>query len=326
VSARLPPLNALKAFESAGRNQSFAKAAAELYVTPGAISRHIHALENYLGCPLFERFHREVRLTPEAAVYLETIIDMFRQVERATYRLTDSRKQRLLHIHAAITYTLRWLLPRLSSFHTTYPRNEIRLSATLPTSSEMCAAPTDVTIRIHTEATAAATAPALLAHRLVDIELIPVCTAAYRERHRLGGSPRTLLGTTLLHSSARPNDWGTWLEATGTTGIDPRSGIDFESSSLAYQGAVEGIGVAVAMRAFVEADLAAGKLVTPFEFGFQDGSAFYLMYSKAAAGLPQVQDFRDWILAEASLKKTLPIPTAVGPRPNGLGVAHSTLL
>jgi LysR family transcriptional regulator, glycine cleavage system transcriptional activator len=307
VSTRLPPLNALRAFESAGRNLSFAKAAAELYVTPGAISRQIHTLEEFLGCPLFKRFHREVRLTPEARTFLDTVTDMFRQVERATDRITDSRKQRLLHIHAAITFTLRWLLPRLSGFHTTYPKNEIRLSATLPTNSEMHAAPTDVTIRISNEAAATA-APALLSHRLVDIELIPVCTPEYRDLHRLVGSSQSLIGTTLLHSSARPHDWTSWFDSTGTTGIDPRSGIDFESSSLAYQGALEGIGVAIAMRAFVEADLSSGRLVTPFEFGVCDGSAFYLTYSRAAAALPQVQDFRDWVVAEAAMNQA-PIPS-----------------
>lgn len=303
MNARLPPLNALRAFESAGRNLSFAKAAAELYVTPGAISRQIHTLEKFLGCALFKRSYREVRLTPEASIYLETVIDMFRQVERATYRLTDSRKQRLLHIHAAITYTLRWLVPRLSGFHTKYPKNEIRLSATLPSNSELHAAPTDVTIRISSEVAAAA-APTLVAHRLVDVELIPVCSPQYRDLHRLGGTPQSLLGTTLLHSSVRPDDWAAWLENTGTTGIDPRSGIDFESSSLAYQGALEGIGVAIAIRAFVETDLSSGRLVAPFEFGLRNGSAFYLTYSRAAAALPQVQEFRNWIVAEATAAHT----------------------
>jgi LysR family glycine cleavage system transcriptional activator len=299
VSARLPPLNALRAFESAGRNQSFAKAAEELYVTPGAISRQIHTLEKYLGCQLFDRFHREVRLTPEARIYLDTVIDMFRQLERATNRLADSRRPRLLDIHAAITFTLRWLLPRLSGFHTKYPKNEIRLSATLPTNSELHAAPTDVTIRISNEAAVAAASPGLIAHRLVDIELIPVCTAQYRDAHRLGSTPQSLLGTTLLHSSARRNDWASWLEHAGATSVDPRSGIDFESSSLAYQGALEGIGVAIAMREFVEADLGSGRLVTPFDFSVCDGSAFYLTYSGADSILPQVLEFRDWVVSEA---------------------------
>jgi LysR family transcriptional regulator, glycine cleavage system transcriptional activator len=300
VSARLPPLNALRAFEAAGRNRSFAKAAAELNVTPGAISRQIHTLEQFVGCPLFKRSHREVRLTSDASIYLETVTDMFRQVERATDRLTDSRKRRLLHIHAAITYTLRWLVPRLAGFHARYPKNEIRLSASLLSDSELHAAPTDVTIRISNAEKAAAGEPALLAHRLVDIELIPVCTAQYRDLHKLGGSPQSLRGTTLLHSSMRPNDWTAWFASTGTTGIDPRSGIDFESSSLAYQGALEGIGVAIAMRAFIETDLSAGRLVAPFEWGLSDGSAFYLTYSRAAAALPQVQEFKNWVVAEAS--------------------------
>jgi len=312
VSARLPPLNALRAFESAGRNQSFARAAAELNVTAGAISRQIHALEEFVGFPLFKRFHREVRLTAEASAYLETVSDMFRQVERATYRLTDSRKRRLLHIHAAITCTLRWLVPRLSGFHARYPKNEIRLSASLPTNSELHAAPTDVTIRISNAEKVAAAEPALLAHRLVDIELIPVCTAQYRDQHKLGGSADTLRGTTLLHSTMRPDDWAAWLASTGTTAVDPHSGIDFESSSLAYQGALEGIGVAIAMRAFVETDLSAGRLVTPFEVSHRDGSAFYLTYSRAAAALPQVQEFRNWVVAEASVQESANGPVHMG--------------
>ena len=300
MAGPLPPLGALRAFEAAGRHQSFAKAADELHVTPGAISRQIHSLERHLGCMLFRRLHREVQLTPEASTYLATVSDLFRQVERATQRLVDSRRQRLLHIHAAITFTLRWLLPRLSAFHTRHPRCEIRLSASLPSNAELNELPTDVMIRILDEAAVAAAAPALLAHRLVDIELVPVCTPRYRDQHRLGEPGASLQKATLLHSSARSGDWSAWLQHSGMAGVDAHSGIRFESSSLAYQGALEGIGVAIAMRAFVANDLDCGRLVAPFGFGYRDGSAFYLTYSRAAASLPQILEFRDWIVAEAA--------------------------
>lgn len=301
MATRLPPLNALRAFEAAGRNQSFAKAAEELYVTPGAISRQIRTLEDFVGFPLFRRNHREVQLTPEANLYLQSVTDAFRQLEKATHRLADAGRHRLLHIHAAITFTLRWLLPRLSDFHAKNPENEIRLSASLPTNSELCAAPTDVMIRIRDEASVAAAAPALIAHRLVDIELVAVCLPAYRDSHGLRGNPaRAMQGATLLHSTARPDDWAAWLQAAGAPEIDAQAGINFASSSLAYQGALEGMGVAIAMRAFVEGDLQAGRLVCPFELSVRDGTAFYLTYSAAATSLPQVLEFRDWITAEAA--------------------------
>jgi LysR family glycine cleavage system transcriptional activator len=300
MPARLPPLNALRAFEAAGRNQSFTKAADELFVTPGAISRQIRALEDHLGFPLFQRNHREVRLTEQAAVYLEALTDVFNRMESATYRLIDARKQRLLHIHTAITFTLRWLVPRLSGFHGMHPKTEIRLSTTLPSAAELCAAPTDVIMHTKSEEWAAANAPVLISHRLVDIELVPVCSPQYKVRHGLGGSPAALANATLLHSSRRPNDWASWLEASKADSVDPMSGIRFESSSLAYQSAIEGIGVAIAMRAFVERDLEARLLVMPFTNVVRDGSAFYLTYSQAAANLPQVMEFRDWVTGEAA--------------------------
>jgi LysR family transcriptional regulator, glycine cleavage system transcriptional activator len=300
MGSRLPPLNALRAFEAAGRNQSFAKAAEELFVTPGAVSRQIRTLEEFVGFSLFNRNHREVQLTAEANHYLQTVSDAFKQIETATHRLADTRKQRLLHIHAAITFTLRWLLPRLSGFHAKNPDNEIRLSASLPTNAELSVAPTDVTIRIKTEESAAAATPHLITHRLVDIELVPVCSPGYRDSHDLRGAPAVAMRrATLLHSTARPDDWESWLYAAGARDIDPHAGINFASSSLAYQGALEGVGIAIAMRAFVGSDLQAGRLVTPFQLAFNNGEAFYLTYSAAGAQLPQVLDFRDWVMAEA---------------------------
>ena len=295
---RLPPLNAIRAFEAAGRNQSFTLAAEELHVTSGAISRQIHTLEDHLGFALFKRSHREVRLTPDAAIYLETISDVFDRIERATARLSDARKQRLLHIHNSITFTLRWLVPRLSSFHRAHPKTEIRLSTALPSAADLAASPTDVTIQIRDEATARSL-PTLTHHRLVDIELMPVCSPAYRAQHKLDADPEALAGTTLLHSVMRPNDWRSWLAEAGTTRVDAASGIRFESSSLALQAAIEGVGIAMGIRAFVQKDLDSGQLITPFALEYRDGSAFYLSYSHASARVSQVAEFRDWVIAAA---------------------------
>jgi LysR family glycine cleavage system transcriptional activator len=298
MAIRLPPLNAIRAFEAAGRNQSFTLAAEELFVTSGAISRQIRTLEDHLGFQLFRRSHREVKLTPDAAIYLETITDVFERMERATARLVDSRKQRVLHIHNSITFTLRWLVPRLSSFHVAYPKTEIRISTSLPSAADLAASSNDVSIQIR-DAETVKSLPALHHHRLVDIDLIPVCSPQYCKDHRLNETMDNIAGTMLLHSVMRPNDWERWLRQANVTRIEPDSGIKFESSSHALQAAIEGVGMAIAIRSFVVKDLESGALITPFDLSLRDGSAFYLGYSRSAAKLPHVAEFRDWLIAAA---------------------------
>ena len=299
MPARLPPLNALRALEAAGRYVSFSRAAEELHVTPGAISRQIRGLEETLGFSLFERHHREVRLTPESRAYVEALTDAFNQMERATRRLVDSRKQNYLHIHTAITFTMRWLMPKLVDFHARHPRREIRISTGLPGAADLSNLPTDVAIQIRTPEIVAAAAPGLIAHPLMDIELVPVCSPKLMAEGTLGRDPGLWERVTRLISSARPNDWGTWVDASGVA-IDPQVGMRFESSSLAYQAAIQGIGVAMAMKRLVQEDLDAGRLVIAHPLIHPTGLSFYLIYSQAAAQMPQVKEFRDWIVAAAA--------------------------
>ena len=299
--SRLPPLNALRAFEAAGRYVSFSRAAEELCVTPGAISRQIRGLEDILGFALFERSHREVKLTPESRIYLEALTDAFNQMEMATRRLVDSRKQNFLHVHCAMTFTLRWLVPRLVTFHARYPKREVRISAMLPGMADLGSLPTDVSIQIRNPDIVASLAPALIGHPLVDIELVPVCSPSLMAPGALGPEPGRWNDVTRLISSARPDDWETWAGASGCD-IDPQAGMRFESSSLAYHAAIQGIGVALAMKALVQEDLDAGRLVIAHPLIHPTGSAFYLLYSKAAAVMPQIKEFRDWVIADAAAR------------------------
>lgn len=298
MHGRMPPLNALRALEAAGRNVSFTKAADELHVTPGAISRQIRSLEDILGFPLFDRLHREVKLTTESQVYVEALTDAFNQIERATRRLIDSRKQNFLHIHTAITFTMRWLVPRLVTFHALHPKREIRMSTVLPGAADLTSLPTDVAIQIRSPEIIAAAAPAIIGHLVMPIDLVPVGSPNLLKKGELSRDPARWETVTRLISSARPNDWGTWADAAHVD-IDPQQGILFESSSLAYQAAIEGIGVAIAMKGLVEEDLAAGRLVLAHDFVLATDTGFYLVYSQVAAAMKQVKEFRDWILEEA---------------------------
>jgi LysR family glycine cleavage system transcriptional activator len=132
----------------------------------------------------------------------------------------------------------------------------------------------------------------------MDIELVPVCSPHLMAEGELGRKPAQWARATRLMSHARPQDWETWANAAGVN-IDPAAGMRFESSSLAYQAAMEGIGVAIAMKGLVQEDLDTGRLVIAHPAIHPTGFSFYLTYSPAAAEMQQVREFRDWILAEA---------------------------
>ncbi len=138
--------------------------------------------------------------------------------------------------------------------------------------------------------------PSLVAQRLVDSDFIPACSPSLQRRLGRRGSTEGLARQTLLHSMAVPNDWSMWLAAAGIIGVDGRHGLHFASSSLAYQAAIEGLGVAIAQRSMIEHDVATHRLALPFDFSFRDGSGDYLLCSKQGLKDPHVIEFRDWIL------------------------------
>jgi LysR family glycine cleavage system transcriptional activator len=228
---RIPSLNGLKTLESAGRLMSFARAAEELCVTPGAVSRQIRTLEDLLGFQLFDRNHREVRLTPEAKEYVDSLGECFRQMERATYRLTKTHRHQALHVHCAFTFALRWLMPRLVGFHARHPHQEIRL-ATRHANNEELASSDHINLQIKTESVMAELAPALIGHRLMDIEIVPVCSPTLLGPDEQVGDKSIFRNHTLLHSNVRRKDWEEWLINAGIADADPESGIVFESSTL----------------------------------------------------------------------------------------------
>ena len=296
MALRLPPFSALRAFESAARHASFTRAATELFVTPGAISRQIASLEEFIGFPLFERTNREVKLTAAGQEYASAITDAFLQVSEATKRLHASELQKVLRISAPLTFAMRWLMPRLASFKTRYPHNEFRLTTVVPIPLKLATNDFDMGVRIFKTSP-----PDLIAHRLFDIEYIPVCSPRLLAAGKPLRRPADLAGHMLLHSSARPDDWVRWLEQAQVPDIDLGAGTHFETSSVAYEAAIEGIGVALAMRVLVADDLASGKLVAPFDIAYRDGSAFCICYQRKSDLSPALIAFRDWIVGEAGM-------------------------
>ncbi len=296
MALRLPPFGALRAFESAARHASFTRAATELFVTPGAISRQIASLEEFIGFPLFERTNREVKLTGAGQEYALAITSAFLQVSDATKRLHASESQKVLRISAPLTFAMRWLMPRIAAFKTRHPHNEFRLTTVVPIPLKLATAEFDVGIRIFKTSP-----PDLIAHRLFDIEYVPVCSPKLIAAGKPLQQPSDLANHVLLHSSARPDDWTAWMQVAQLTGLDLSGGVHFETSSVAYEGALEGIGVALAMKGLVADDLASGRLVMPFDIAYRDGSAFCVCYQRKADLSPTLIAFRDWIVDEAGM-------------------------
>jgi LysR family glycine cleavage system transcriptional activator len=287
---RLPPLNQIKDFEAAGRLLSIQAAASELSVTPAAISRQVRALEAHLGVQLFVRDHRAIRLTPAGERYLAQVSEGLELIRKASQKMMRGNARRTLKIRAYTTFSMKWLIPRLSSFHSKNPDIDVRLTASLDP-VDFAREDIDAAVRLGLERN-----PALGADWLVPNELVPVCSSGFLKENPQFQDPNNLGEATLLHSLARPDDWSKWLQAAGMNQIDGYRGLKYESSVMIYQAAIEGHGVAIAQRILVTDDLASGRLVMPYQFVLDLADfTYYLVYPKDKAHSPEFNVFRDWI-------------------------------
>jgi LysR family transcriptional regulator, glycine cleavage system transcriptional activator len=290
-----PPLNALRTFEAAGRLSSITLAAKELCVTPAAVSHQIKALEARLRVRLFTRSHRAIRLTPVGEQYLADVGRHLAGISEATRKIARRRGRKLLNIQAHATFAVRWLIPRLSSFHSANADVDVRITTTLP-ADDVDGVAIDGAILLGTGEWRG-----MKAHRLVPNELAPVMSPVLlRSRVHLSRASG-LARETLLHALRRPDDWASWLKAAGVTNVDPHSGQKYESGLLAYQAAIEGHGVAMGQKILVEADLKAGRLVSPYEVTLDMGPyTYYFVYRNDAPVSVALGRFRDWLAATAT--------------------------
>jgi LysR family glycine cleavage system transcriptional activator len=292
---RLPPLNALRAFEAAARHSSFTRAADELCVTPGAVSRHVLKLEAFLGAKLFVRRHAQVELTAAGEAYLHEIREAFVRISQAT---TATRAagldERLLRIKVPPTCAARWLVPRLAHFHADHADISIQLATSHDT---VDFARDDVDVAVHYGTDVAADVEAV---KLFDEVLVPVCNPAVARKPAVR-TPRDLARHVLLHSIRRPNDWPDWFAAAGATDIAIERTLAFENSTLTYQGAVDGLGVAIAQAAFIVDEVERGRLVTPIDVRLRSAAAYFLVFPKDKQRLRKIRLFRDWAAREATV-------------------------
>ena len=289
---RLPPLNALRAFEAAGRHVSFTRAAAELRVTHGAVSRHVQTLEAWLGSPLFERHNRRVVLTQAGSSYLAEIGAALDRIALATTRHVERGRPRLLRVNALATFTLRWLIPRLSGFQVANPAVEVRLTTSnVPLSNVVESF--DVAIRGGPDARPGHIGKAFLSERR-----IPVCSPALLRRLPLR-EPEQLKHHTLLHAATLPQVWPQWLRAAGVPELEPQASVTLEHFYLTLQAALDGLGVAMGPERLIADDVAAGRLTLPFVGPALSARAYYTYVPEPRSDDPAVRAFCAWLIDAA---------------------------
>jgi LysR family glycine cleavage system transcriptional activator len=292
MNRRLPPLNALRAFEAAARTGSFTLAAQELQVSQSAISHQIAHLEEFLGIKLFERHARQVKLTREGTEYSLAMATAFEMIEHETYRLSRSGQRQSLRIKAFPTFTIRWLLPRLGAFHALHPDIDVQITTSM-VPADLSREDVDLTLEHQNGRQSGARYD-----HLFDVELVPVCSARLIKGPPPIERPEDLLGHVLLHGLNRLPDWKLWLDANGLkVPIDAR-GLRFGNSHLVYQAAANGIGVAIAQPRFVEDDISTGRLIAPFPTLIKTDEIYYLVSLPTKIASPVVATFREWLLSE----------------------------
>jgi LysR family glycine cleavage system transcriptional activator len=290
---RLPPLTALRAFESAARHLSFAKAADELNVTPAALSFQIKSLEDHLGTPLFIRLNRAVKLTEAGRTLSPGATEGFQSLAmawRATRRLLDTNT---LNVTAGPAFTAKWLAPRLYEFARAHPEVDLRFSASLRM-MDFDLDEVDVAIRFgygHDDG--------LWSMPLNKEWITPVMTPELAARYP---TPETLLSAPLMFDDSvdfldPPCDWTTWFRAVGITHT-PTHGAHFSQADHAVDAALAGAGVVLGRRAMVVKELHEGRLVAPFGVALETKARFRFLCRKGMENRPQIAAFRDWILAE----------------------------
>jgi LysR family glycine cleavage system transcriptional activator len=285
----LPSLNALRAFEAAGRLGSFKEAAAELHVTHGAISQQVRLLEAWLGASLFERHNRRVVLTSAARAYLAEIGPLFDQLAQATARYGVSAKvSRTLTVDAPATFTLRWLVPRLEKFRVRHPDVEVRIETSNEPVERLKDAH-DIVIRGGPD-----TFYGYTMRPFLEESRLPVCSPALLRRLLLR-TPEDLRRHTLLHTSSLPRVWPDWLAQVGQSALTPAAVLTFDHFYLTLQAAVDGMGVAMGPTALVADDLAAGRLVAPFAGPRLPSRSYCTYIADEKAGDDLIVLFRSWL-------------------------------
>ena len=287
----LPPLTTLRSFEAAARLASFSKAAEELNVTHGAVSRAVRQLEDHLGQKLFLRRTRQVVLTPAGALYSARVREVLERLAAATLALARDEAKGVLTVSTLDSFAAKWLVPRLFRFRRAHPEIDVRLT-TSERQVDFELEGVDIAIRF-----GAGNYPGMSTDFLLEEDVFPVCRPHFLDGPHPLKQPSDLRHHTLIHDDYQVS-WAMWLQKAKVTGVDANRGPVFLSSDFAIQAAIQGEGIALARSALVEDDLLAGRLVQPFDISLPGVWSYYVVCPHKHLERKRVAAFRQWLLEE----------------------------
>src|SRR3954452_5487998 len=290
---RLPPLNAIKAFEAAARLGSFTRAAEELSVTHGAVSRQIRLLEEWLGTSLFLRTSRKAVPTRAGTDLLADAGPALDRLASASLRLQSGKAREVLHISALPTFAMRWLIPRLPEFQQEHPALETRI-VTASTPAEQFRMGVDVVV------SGPARQPGWIGSRFLGEAYLPLLSPGLIKQRPLR-SPADLAQHTLLHAATRRQMWLRWLTAAGVPNLKPARDQVFEHFYFAIQAAIEGLGVAMGPLALVGDELREGRLVAPIKEPAIRTRGYFVYAPDTNSEAPAITALRQWLVSAGSL-------------------------
>ena len=294
MANRLPPLNALRAFEASARQLSFTRAAEELFVTQAAISHQIKSLEEHLSIKLFMRKNRSLLLTEEGQSYYMDIKDIFNSIHDATERLLARGAKGAITVSSQASFAIQWLVPRLSAFNALHPEIDVRIKAVDQAENSLTE---DVDVAIYY---GRGRWPNIHADKLQTEYLIPVCSPLLQQNNATNGKPallaiEDLAKHNLLHDTSR-KDWKRWFKQVGVKGANVNHGPIFSHSAMVLQAALHGQGVALAYSVLAKPDIDSGRLVCPFNDVLISKNAYFIVCRESQKDLGKIEAFRQWLL------------------------------
>ncbi len=312
--ARLPPLTSLRAFVATARHLNFVRAAEELHVTSAAVGQQIRLLEDYLGQPLFNRVRGQLHLTPAGLALMPGLTGAFDAVLAAMAQFVESSDDQPIRVSVAPSFASKWLIPRLDALRRAAPGLQILVDASTQLIN-LEAGDADCVIRY-----GSGPYPGLVVDHLFSEAVLPLCSAEFAHTNRLWGNPEAVEGVALLHEEGAEHDhscpdWAGWLRAAGLSHPQAQGGFRLNQSSLVLDAALAGQGLGLGKIRLAEADIRAGRLVSPFGVPQAVSSSYFFATTAHSARSMRVDLFRQWLLAEARALQTMDEITARRIRP-----------
>ncbi|MEK7266556.1 MAG: transcriptional regulator GcvA [Pseudomonadota bacterium] len=293
MARRLPPLVSLRVFESVARHLSFTKAADDLHVTQAAVSHQIKNLEEWLATPLFLRLNRSIKLTKEGEAFAAALSAAFDTIADATDAIVKNTGVQAINIATFDSIAANWLAPRIKKFQTRYPDLAIKIM-THNAYSDFADGDIDVEIRY-----GAGDWSNFHVVKIADEDIFPVCSPKLIGRRKRPLSVADLSDYGLIHDEM-VMEWTDWIDAAGGSTDKAAKGLRYNHSHIVIRAAIAGEGMALGRSLLVADEIAAGRLIAPFEFKMRSKYAYYLVRPKEHAEKSWAIAFEEWLLLEAA--------------------------